>query len=167
MTERLAVVFDVNVLVGAITHGSAEFESWPSPPPVTDNACADCLGIANDAREFSLFLSAHVLTATAHVLTREQRGFGWELARAREYIALLVDIARASGGDVVDPPRRVTDSADPEDDRVLDLALACEAAILVSDDHHLLDLSPWRGIPIVTAREFASRTDAMRRAAGR
>ena len=164
MTQRLAVVFDVNVLVGAVTHGQCDYESWPSPPPVSGNPCADCLGIANDAREFALFLSSHVLTATAHVLVRDVDGFGWELERAREYVALLVEIARASGGDVLDPPRRVADSEDPEDDRVLDLALATEAALVVSDDRHLLDLSPWRGIPVVTARDFANRTDVMRRA---
>lgn len=166
MTDRPAVVFDVNVLVGAVTHGVSEYESWPSPPPVSANACADCVGIANDAREFRLFLSEHVLAATAHVLVRETAGFGWELAQARDYVTLLVEIARASGGGVVDPPRRVADSADSEDDRVLDLALACGASVLVSDDHHLLDLSPWRGVPVITSREFATRTDVMRRAEG-
>ncbi len=101
MTDRLPVVFDANVLVGAVAAGASDFESWPSPPPTSGNAFADCLGIANDAREFSLYLSEHVLTVTAHVLTDAEHGFGWDLEHTREYMEILIEIAQASGGAVL------------------------------------------------------------------
>jgi predicted nucleic acid-binding protein len=159
-----AVVFDVNVLVGAVVAGRSEFESWPSPPPISDNPCADCLGIANDAREFSLWLSEHILANVVDVLTDSGAGFGWELATAEEYVDVLWDIAEASGGGVTEPRRHVSDCSDFEDNRILELALECDADLIVSDDEHLTSMSPWRGRPILRPREFAARTDAMRRA---
>jgi predicted nucleic acid-binding protein len=160
------VVFDVNVLIGAVVGGNSPFRSWPSPPPVSDNAFADCVGIVNDAREFALWLSEHVLINVARVLA-DPDGYDWEIEAAEEYVSLLVEIAEASGGDVVEPGVRVTDCADHEDNRILELALAANADLVVSDDHHLTDMSPWRGIPIVRPREFASRVDAARRAVRR
>ena len=79
------VVFDVNVLVGAVVAGRSDFESWPSPPPTSDNPFADCVGIANDAREFSLWLSEHILQNVVNVLTDPNDGFGWEIETAEEY----------------------------------------------------------------------------------
>ena len=62
------VVYDVNVLVGAAAGGNSPFRSWPSPPPTSGNASADCLGIVVDAAEFALWLSPHILDNTARVL---------------------------------------------------------------------------------------------------
>lgn len=160
------VVFDVNLLVGAVAGGNSPFRSWPSPPPVSDNPFADCLGIVNDAREFSLWLSEHVLVNVVRVLTHPD-GYAWELAVAEEYAALLVELAEASGGSVLEPEVRVTDCSDYEDNRILELALAANVDLIVSDDEHLTSMSPWRGIPIIRPREFASRVDAVRRAARR
>lgn len=156
-------MFDVNVLVGAVAGGNSPFGSWPSPPPVSDNPYADCVGIVNDAREFSLWLSEHILQNIVWVLA-DAKGFAWEIDRAEEYVRLLVEIADASDGGVVEPDARVSDCADYEDNRILELALACEADLIVSQDNDLTSMSPWRGIPVVTPREFASRVDAARRA---
>lgn len=81
-----------------------------------------------------------------------------------DYLALLVDIADASGGRMVEPGVTVTDCDDFEDNRILECVLACGAVMIVSDDDDLLRLSPWRGCVIVTTAEFVGRTDAMRRA---
>jgi len=157
------VVFDVNVLVGAVVGGNSPFRSWPSPPPVTDNPYADCVGIVNDAREFALWLSEHILVNVVRVLV-DADGFRWEVDRAEEYAALLLEIADASGGGVAQPAVTVSDATDFEDNRVLELALAADADLIVSEDTDLTSLSPWRGIPILRPREFASRVDAARRA---
>jgi predicted nucleic acid-binding protein len=79
----------------------------------------------------------------------------------------LVEIAEASGGDVIEPGVRVSDCSDYEDNRILELALASGSVLVVSSDAHLLEMSPWRGIPIVRPEEFVSRVDAMRRASRR
>jgi len=161
--QRRCVVCDIHVLVAAVSGGNSPFESWPSPPPVTDNPAADCLGILNDAIEFELCLSRHVLQHVLMVLTDPDEGLGWELAIAEEYVELLVEIADAGTCGLREPTEEVMASDDWEDNRILALALECDAALIVSEDAHLRDLSPWRGIPIVGAREFAGRVDAMRR----
>ena len=43
---------------------------------------------------------------------------------------------------------------DPDDDRIVECALDGGADYIVSGDHHLLGLKRFRGIQIVTAREF-------------
>lgn len=158
------VVFDVDVLVGAVVSGRSDFESWPSRPPTSDNSFADCVGIANDAREFSLWLSEHILQNVVDVLTDPNDGFGWETEMAEEYVDVLWDIAEASGGGVTEPRERVNDCSDFEDNRILELALECNADPIVSDDEHLTSMSPWRGRPILRPRELVARTDTMRSA---
>ena len=64
---------------------------------------------------------------------------------------------------MAEPRERVNDCSDYEDNRILELALECNADLIVSDDEHLVNMSPWRGRPIVRPRGFAARTDAMRR----
>lgn len=46
---------------------------------------------------------------------------------------------------------------DPRDNFILALTLAAEADVLVSSDHDLLVLNPWRGVPILTPAEFLER----------
>ncbi len=43
---------------------------------------------------------------------------------------------------------------DPDDNRVLECAAAGEANYIVSGDRHLLQLSSYEGIPILTVRQF-------------
>ena len=51
---------------------------------------------------------------------------------------------------------RVVES-DPKDDKFLEAAVAGEAALIVSGDRHLSSLGAYRGIPIVSPREFLDR----------
>lgn len=165
MSNRHPIVFDVNVYVDAVVTGRDTFESWPSPPPTSGHHAADCLGIANDAEEFGLWLSPHVLTNIERVLLAPlgQGGFGWSPDRVEDYLAVLVEIAAASGGGVVEPTVLVTDCPDYEDNRILELALACDAVLIISNDTDLLSMSPWRGTPVVDPRTFTGRVDASRR----
>ena len=140
----------------------------PSPPPIRGNPAANVIGILIDAREFALFLSPHILINTVRVLTgAPPDGFGWSAEQARRYVEVLAAIAAASGGDTVEPKAAVTDCPDHEDNRILECALACGAVLIVSDDDHLLRLSPWRGTAVVTSTEFVGRVDAARRAGRR
>lgn len=154
------VVFDVNVLVRAVASGNSPYGSWPSPPPTSGNPSADCLGVINDAAEFGLWLSPHVLDNTTRVLAAV---VGTPKEEAEEYRSILVELAEASGGGVRTPPRTVHDCPDHEDNLVLDIAADVAAMLIVSDDTDLTSMSPWRGTPIVRPSEFASRVDVMRR----
>lgn len=154
------VVFDVNVLVQAIASGNSPYLSWPSPPPTSGNPFADSLGIINDAAEFALWLSPHILDNTVRVLMAV---VGMPKEEADDYRDILTEMAEASGGGELTPPRTVHDCADHEDSLVLDLAAEVGALLIVSEDVDLTRMSPWRGVPILRAREFAGRVDAMRR----
>lgn len=159
-----AVTVDVNVFVTAVTGGNDAFSSWPSPPPVRGNLAANVVGILNDAREFSLFLTEHILANVVRVLAgRPPDGYGWEIDRAQAYVELLVEIAQASAGGVVQAGKAVTDCPDHEDNRILECAAASGSMLIVSDDTDLTSMSPWRGTPVLTSAEFVTRTDAMRR----
>jgi putative PIN family toxin of toxin-antitoxin system len=49
---------------------------------------------------------------------------------------------------------------DPDDDRVLECAVAAEADYVVSGDRHLLKLGSYEGIPIMTVRQFMDAIEA-------
>jgi predicted nucleic acid-binding protein len=154
------VVFDVNVLVLAIADGESPFRSWPSSPPTSGNPSADCLGVVNDAAEFALWLSPHILVNVGRVLGSVMKMPDDEID---EYLAVLAEIAEASGGGITDPPQVVGDCPDWEDNRILDLALAVGAFLVVSADADLTTMSPWRGRPVIESAQFASLVDASRR----
>jgi predicted nucleic acid-binding protein len=158
------VTVDVNVFVAAVAGGNDEFHSWPSLPPIRGNLAANAVGILNDAREFSLFLTEHILANVLRVLTGPPpAGYGWAIERGEEYVELLIEIAEASGGAVVKPGEPIADCQDHEDNRILECAAASGSALIISDDSDLTSMTPWRGTPIVTCAEFVKRTDAMRR----
>jgi len=155
------VVFDVNVLVLAVAAGESPFRSWPSPPPMSGNPSAGCLGAINDAAEFALWLSPHILANTARVLVTVLKAPDDEVD---EYLQVLAELAEASGGGIADPPQAVGDCPDWEDNRILDLAAAVGAFLIVSADADLTSMSPWRGRPVTGPPQFASMAGAARRA---
>ena len=48
-------------------------------------------------------------------------------------------------------------SQDPDDDMFLAAAHASQTRIIVSGDRHLLQVSGWRGIEVLTPRKFLDR----------
>jgi predicted nucleic acid-binding protein len=160
-----AVVYDVNVLVTAVAGGNSPFRSWPSPPPVSGNACADCAGIIVDAAEFALWLSPHILPDVKRVL---EDLFKWDQEQAGAYLEIITAAAGHSrGGLLEDVPRTVHERPDHEDNLILDLAAEVGAMLIVSNDSDLLCMSPWRGTPILMPAAFTAKVDAMRRHARR
>ena len=55
---------------------------------------------------------------------------------------------------VQDPPVEPVIKKDPEDDKVLACAVALQAERSISGGDHLLSLKRYKGIPIVTPRQF-------------
>jgi predicted nucleic acid-binding protein len=82
---------------------------------------------------------------------------------ADDYREILTEMVQASGGDVLVPPRTVHDCPDYEDNLVLDPVAEVGALLIVSEDADLTSMSPWRGVPVLRAREFVGRVGAMRR----
>jgi predicted nucleic acid-binding protein len=106
-------------------------------------------------------VSPHSLANTARVLATVLKTPDDEVD---EYLQVLADMAEASGGGIADPPETVGDCPDWEDNRILDLAAAVGAFLIVSADADLASMSPWRGRPIIEPPQFASLVDAARRA---
>jgi uncharacterized protein len=74
--------------------------------------------------------------------------------------AAAIRVKLESAGDLIDPAivlDVVTD--DPDDNRVLECAVAGRADYIVSGDRHLLKLKEHAGIPILTARKFLDRLE--------
>jgi putative PIN family toxin of toxin-antitoxin system len=69
--------------------------------------------------------------------------------RGERVMDLVASAAAQSSPSVV-----VQDCRDAKDNKYLELALAAEAAAIVSSDNDLLVLDPWRGIRIVTPAQF-------------
>jgi len=117
--------------------------------------------VINDAAEFALWLSPHILANTGRVLATVLKTPDEEVD---EYLQVLAEMAEASGGGITHPPQTVGDCPDWEDNRILDLAAAVGAFIIVYADTDLTNMSPWRGRPIIQPLQFASLVDAARRA---
>lgn len=102
--------------------------------------------------EIELATSPVLLQECAEVLSRPQvQKYQW--MTQEEVGAFFRDLATltilASGTRLV---RVIRD--DPDDDYVLSAALETSASYIVSGDHHLLDLSTYQGIHIITPGEF-------------
>ncbi|HEY9499262.1 MAG TPA: PIN domain-containing protein [Terrimesophilobacter sp.] len=154
-----SVVFDVQVLVNALVGPESTFPLITGVPPSTDNAAADCLSIAFDAEEFRLHSSPHILTNAARVL----KLLGISADLAQDYLDTVLDIIAESGGQIIEPPRTVFEISDYEDNLILDLVVATDSLILISDDTDLTQLNPWNGRLILRPREFVSRVVQSRR----
>jgi len=149
-----AVVFDVNVYVSALLGADSNWPLLGAVPPSTDNAAADCLSLAFDGERFTLFTSLHILRNFRRVL----REAGWIESTADEAVEAMIEIVKFSGGKVLDPPRTVFDIEDHEDNLILDLAVACDAWLVVSEDTDLTFISPWRQrVAILRPHEFVRR----------
>ena len=90
-----AVVYDINVLVTAAASGNSPFRSWPSPPPVSGNASADCLGVIVDAAEFALWLSPHIITNIDRILAQLLK---WSQPQIDAYLRAIVTWLRQLSG---------------------------------------------------------------------
>ena len=53
-----------------------------------------------------------------------------------------------------EPIEAVTDCRDPKDDKILELALASGADVIVSSDRDLLVMHPWRGVRILSPAAY-------------
>ncbi|MBV9154725.1 MAG: putative toxin-antitoxin system toxin component, PIN family [Acidobacteriaceae bacterium] len=105
-----------------------------------------------EAGAIRLCVSPAILEEVAEVLQREK--FGWSAAEAQEAIDWISQIA-----DVVEPKQTVdVIKSDPDDNRILECALAACADYIISGDKHLLNVTTFYGTPILRAAEFIQLT---------
>jgi putative PIN family toxin of toxin-antitoxin system len=133
------IVFDTNVVA------SASF--WRGAP-------FDCLAAWAQGRCVAVVSSG--LLAEYHETVQELR-LDYPGRKCVEWVEALTETA-----ELVFPVERATGATpDPDDEMILECALAAEADYIVSGDKkHLLALRQFEGIPIVSPAEFLRRLAA-------
>ena len=133
----MRIVLDTNVLVSAVFFGGI--------PERVLQACVD---------------GDHLLVVSLTVFAEYQR-VGRELGRRypqrkEVWESILTHIAtHAMHVDV--KPLSVPVSDDADDDHFLACALAVQPCLVVSGDKHLLDITGWSEIEVLTPRQFYDR----------
>jgi len=103
---------------------------------------------------YHLYLPEEILKETAQVLLtydRIRKKYHYSDEEAVSYLETLIHTA----AEVIErlPKIRVI-KEDPKDNHVLACGLKSRAEYIVSQDNHLTDLEEYRGIKIVSSREF-------------
>jgi len=125
--KQCRVVFDTNVIISGFLFGGH--------PKALIN-----LAIQGVIRSY---LSTAILDEVRGVLLRPK--FGLSRDQVMAFVEELSDLC-----EVVLPEVTVDDvKADPDDNMILECALAADADIIASGDAHLLDIKVWRGIRIL------------------
>ena len=130
----MRVVLDTNVLISSVI-------STGTPHKVV---------LAGFQGEYQIVVSVATLTEFRETLLKNPDRFHMgeeEIQREVETIRYFAEFVKPE-----EDINAVDD--DPDDDKFLEVAVAVNVDFLVSGDQHLLELSSFRGIDIVTPREF-------------
>ncbi|UPV73279.1 putative toxin-antitoxin system toxin component, PIN family [Halorussus limi] len=135
--SRPTVVFDTNVLVAEL--------AFPDEPLA-------CVALA-DAGEVEVAVSPALLAEFAAVLAYDHLPVSdLPPARRAERVERVLEFGR-----VVEPAVEIDAAADPDDDAVLECAVAAAADLVVSDDYHLRDRDGFAGVAVRTREAFLAR----------
>jgi len=127
----MRVVLDTNILVSSALGGALELilDKW-----------------SDDA--FIVIVTTDILDEYFEVISRPK--FRLKQETIDKIIRYIYQFA-----EIIVPTETVqVIKADPTDNKFLEAALFGEADYIVSGDSHLLELKTFRGIPILSAREF-------------
>lgn len=132
----MRVVFDTNIFISGLNFGGKP---------------AIALQMAAKA-ECSLVTSEEILLEIQEVLLRK---FMWSAKNVAATLAGIKGIA-----EIVTPSFILSDCEDPDDNRILEAAIAGEVTCIVSGDRHLLHMRRFRRIEIVNVSDFVDRIEA-------
>ncbi|MFB6134329.1 MAG: putative toxin-antitoxin system toxin component, PIN family [Halanaeroarchaeum sp.] len=137
MSDSVKVVFDTNVLI------SATLSDGP-PYQLLERA---------EAGNIRSVTSPGIIEETRDVLNRDRIPFSED--RIDEFVEKMLSVSL-----VVDPDihLEVVDD-DPDDDKIVECAVAADADYLVSGDRHLRELGSHDGIPVVPPADFLEKID--------
>ena len=127
----MRIVVDTNVIVSALVFGGLPRRIFEL---VEGGYC-------------ELFYAADIQEETRRVLRDK---FGWDEDRLDRYLRTLWSLGKR----VVLRHRVNAVREDPDDNRILECALAADADVIVSGDRHLLKIGAYEGITILTPRDF-------------
>jgi uncharacterized protein len=127
----MRVVFDTNVFVSAFIVPGSKGE--------------DAFMLAQ-RRKVDLYSSVPILTETARILRSKFSQPEADVTAALKIIGRAATIVRSS--------RKVTVLEDIPDNRILECAVSAQADLIVTGDHHLLELREFEGVPLVRLADF-------------
>ncbi len=127
----IKIVLDTNVLVSGL------LSTRSNPALLLDAA----------GKDYSLFISKEILIELEEVISREKFGF------SNEKINSAIE-AILSFSEVVNPEIKLdVVKSDPDDNKILECAVACGASYIVSGDKHLLNLKEYGNIKIISPKD--------------
>jgi putative PIN family toxin of toxin-antitoxin system len=127
----MRIVVDTNVIVSALVFGGVPRRVFEA---IEEGIC-------------EWFYSVEIEAETRRVLRDK---FGWDERRLGGYLPALWSVGRMiAAGRQLNVVRE-----DPADNRILECAIAADADAIVTGDGHLLKLSKYEDISILTPREF-------------
>jgi putative PIN family toxin of toxin-antitoxin system len=132
MPER--VVFDTNIWISGLL--------WRGKP-------YRCLLLARAGIVQPVYCQA----MAAELAQKLRQVFGFSENHIR---AVLYDLRRVTENVEITGNLHVI-ADDPDDDKFIECALLAGASLIVSGDHHLLDLGEYEGVCILSAAEFVAR----------
>jgi len=135
--SSLRVVLDSNVYISAFLFGGVP---------------ADVIGLALGG-SILVYTSIPILDEIRDVLRRPK--FGLSSSQAFTLIEEIHSLCRIVSS--AEPVQAVKE--DPDDNKIIECALAAGADVIVSGDSHLLHLQQWRGIKIQTPADFVREAD--------
>ncbi len=104
-------------------------------------------------KKYTLFISKEILGEVEDVISRKKFGFTTQKINSAMEAIL-------SFSEIINPGIKVDIiKSDPDDNKILECAIACNAQYIVSGDSHLLDLREYGSIKIInpkTALELLS-----------
>ncbi|MBZ0091724.1 MAG: putative toxin-antitoxin system toxin component, PIN family [Sulfuricellaceae bacterium] len=138
MSFAKRVVLDTSTLIGAVL----------CPQSVPRQAFLAAVASA------ALCASPATLAELEQVLMREKFDRYLDRETRGDFLVLYRRHARLFPVSEADETALPQPCRDPRDNKFLALALSCSADVLVSSDDDLLTLNPYRGIPILTPKEY-------------
>jgi putative PIN family toxin of toxin-antitoxin system len=129
----IGVTLDSNVYISALQYGGIGVR---------------LLGMAR-AGAIRLDISAAIIKETVGVLRDKFHWDGYGLHFARLELQKI--------GNVVEPAETLNVTGDPDDNRILECAIASRSDVIITEDKGLLRLGEYDGIKIVRPSEFLQR----------
>ncbi len=127
----IKIVLDTNVLVSGLL-------STRSNPALLLDAAGN---------DYSLFISKDMLIELEDVISREKFGFSGE--KINSAIEAILSFS-----EVVNPEIKLdVVKSDPDNNKILECAIACGASYIVSGDKHLLNLKEYGNIKIINPKD--------------
>ncbi len=126
----IQLVIDTNVFVSAL------ISTRSIPALLLDEA----------GKKYTLFISKEILAEVEEVISRKKFGFSTQkISSAMEAIM--------SFSEIINPELKVdVIKSDPDDNKILECAISCNAQYIVSGDSHLLDLREYGSIKIINPK---------------